>query len=113
MFRIEGQGGAVGGESAVMTDEVAVASVRAHGIRALRVAVPLAAGGAAMSRVTVRVYSLAGRLVRVLLDEDVEPGSYVVGWDGLDQSGRPVLPGVYIAIMNAESYRGVQRLIIK
>jgi hypothetical protein len=96
--------------SATMSSAEAVASVRAQGLRALSVDVP-SAGSA--TPVSVRLYSLTGRLVRVLVDETVQPGSYVVGWDGEDAAGRPVQPGVYIAVMTAGRYRGVQRLLIK
>ncbi|MEK6769488.1 MAG: FlgD immunoglobulin-like domain containing protein, partial [Gemmatimonadota bacterium] len=62
--------------------------------------------------VMVRVYSLTGVLVRELVREGVAPGEYVVGWDGADRDGRPVPPGVYIAVMTAGSFRGMQRLIV-
>lgn len=109
MLRVEGFG-AGAGEAAVMSSAQAVASVRAHGIRALSVDVP---GGGAGTRVTVRVYSITGRLVRVLVDEGVDPGSYVVGWDGEDAAGRAVQPGVYLAVMTAGGFHGVQRLLVK
>jgi flagellar hook assembly protein FlgD len=93
-----------------MSSAEAVASVRAHGIRTLSVDVPPGGKG---TPVSVRIYSIAGRLVRVLVDETMEPGSYIVGWDGEDASGRAVQPGVYIAVMTAGAYRGLQRLLIK
>jgi hypothetical protein len=93
-----------------MSSAQAVASVRSYGIRALAVDVPHEGN---RIPVTVRVYSLTGRLVRVLVHETVQPGSYVVGWDGNDASVRAVQPGVYIALMTAGTYRGVQRLLIK
>jgi hypothetical protein len=108
LVRLEGVGGAAA--SAALAPADAVGSVRAHGIRALAVDIPRDGNG---TPVVVRVYSLAGRLVRVLVDERVVPGSYVVGWDGLDAAGRPVQPGVYVALMTAGPYRGVQRLLIK
>ena len=109
LLRREGLMGAPGSPvSGAVGDPVA--SVRAQGIRALAVDVPVGPGGTA---VQVRVYSLTGRLVRVLVDEVVDPGSYVVGWDGEDAHGRAVQPGVYVAVMTAGSFRGVQRLLIK
>jgi hypothetical protein len=109
LLRMEGLGGA-GALPAGLSSAEAVASVRAHGIRALAVEVP---GGAERNQVTVRLYALTGRLVRILVDEAVEPGAYVVGWDGRDASGRPAQPGVYVAVMTAGTYRGVQRLLLK
>jgi hypothetical protein len=109
LLRLEGVAGA-SSAGTTMSSEQAVASVRVQGIRALAVDVPREGERVP---VVIRVYSLTGRLVRVLVDEVVEPGSYVVGWDGEDANGRDVQPGVYVAVMTAGSFRGVQRLLIK
>jgi subtilisin family serine protease len=46
---------------------------------------------------TLRIYDVAGRLVRELADGRIrEAGSHSVYWDGLDAAGRPVPSGVYI-----------------
>jgi flagellar hook assembly protein FlgD len=110
LLRREGAASTGGFAGAAMTDAQAVASVRAHGIRALSVDIPAGDGS---RDVIIRIYSVAGRLVKVLLDESVEPGSYVIGWDGTDSSGRPVQPGVYLASMTAGNFRGLQRLLVK
>jgi len=46
-------------------------------------------------KVTLRVYNLAGQLVRTLLDEKVQAGQHSVIWDGRDDSGQEVSSGVY------------------
>jgi len=109
LLRLEGLSGGAAAAS-TMTGSEAVASVRAHGIRALAVDVPAGSGAV---QVTVTLYSLAGRPVRILVDQAADPGAYVVGWDGNDSTGRPAQPGVYIAVMTAGTYRGVQRLLLK
>lgn len=85
------------------------AQVRAHGLTALALGVPASPSPV---QVVVRIYSLNGALVRELTREAVDPGEYVVGWDGKDRDGRPVPPGVYIAVMNAGGFQGTQRLIV-
>lgn len=45
--------------------------------------------------VTLNVYDPAGRLVRRLLDERRDPGSYKVVWDGRNDSGGPAASGTY------------------
>jgi hypothetical protein len=82
--------------------------VRSRGLMALTLGVP---AGSAVP-VTVRVYSLSGALVRELVRETVDPGEYAVGWDGTDRQGRAVPPGVYVAVMTAGGFRGIQRLIV-
>jgi hypothetical protein len=51
--------------------------------------------------VTVRVHDVTGRLVRTLLARSVEPGEQRVTWDGRDDAGRRVSPGVYFVRLHA------------
>ncbi len=44
---------------------------------------------------SLRVYDIAGRMVRVIADGWVVPGTHQVFWDGKDESGEPVTSGVY------------------
>jgi Ca-activated chloride channel family protein len=46
--------------------------------------------------VTVKVYDLTGRLVKVLLSGSQAAGAQSVTWDGTDFSGNPVAAGIYI-----------------
>jgi hypothetical protein len=50
---------------------------------------------ASPGRVVLKVYDVAGRPVRTLMDGHREPDHYQVSWDGRDGSGNPVGPGVY------------------
>jgi len=45
--------------------------------------------------VELRIYDMAGRLVKTLVNEKKAPGNYVVQWDGRDETGRLVSTGVY------------------
>lgn len=45
--------------------------------------------------VSVRIYSLDGRLVKTLMDGAAEAGTHEVLWDGRDNSGSQVRSGVY------------------
>lgn len=56
---------------------------------------------AAAAHVSIRVYDIRGRLVRVLVNEVKSAGQYTVFWHGTDQSGRKVGSGVYICRMKA------------
>lgn len=46
-------------------------------------------------RVRVRLFDIAGRLVRTVADGSFEPGERIVRWDGRDDRGRIVGNGVY------------------
>ena len=47
-------------------------------------------------KVTVAVYDVRGRLVRVLADRAFAPGRHVLRWDGRDGTGRSLPSGVYM-----------------
>lgn len=55
----------------------------------------------AAAHVSIRVYDIRGRLVRVLVNEVKSAGQYTVFWHGTDQSGTKVASGVYIYRMKA------------
>ena len=46
-------------------------------------------------QVSVRIYSIDGRLVKTLVDESAMAGRHESLWDGRDNSGNPVRSGVY------------------
>ena len=52
--------------------------------------------GSARLRVAIRVYTVAGRLVRTLVQRTDEPGYHEARWDGTDDHGRPAASGVYL-----------------
>lgn len=45
--------------------------------------------------VALRIYDLAGRLVRTLVDGTLDAGRHTARWDGADARGRPAPSGVY------------------
>lgn len=53
------------------------------------------------SRVTLRVFDIAGREVCRLVDGIRTAGPHQATWDGRDQLGRPVPSGIYVARIEA------------
>jgi len=55
------------------------------------------------SRITLRIFDVRGRLVRVLIDQEVDPdGEGSVTWDGTDSSRETIVPiGIYICHIEA------------
>jgi hypothetical protein len=58
------------------------------------------------------VYDVEGRLVRVLLDAEVEAGETAVTWDGRDDTGAPAAPGVYYTHLAAGGETRSARIVL-
>ena len=61
--------------------------------------------------VSMRVYDVSGRLVRVLVDEVREAGSYEVVWDGANARGRATASGIYFCRMEAGDYERTLKMV--
>jgi flagellar hook assembly protein FlgD len=75
---------------------------------ALRAPSVLAAG----TRASIRLYSVAGRLVRTLVDAPAANGDVNVAWDGTDTDGRSVAPGVYLARATVGQLHSDRKLVV-
>jgi flagellar hook assembly protein FlgD len=62
--------------------------------------------------VTLRVYNALGQLVRTLVNEQREPGSHSVAWDGRDDAGAVVSSGAYFYQVKAVDYVQVKKMIM-
>ena len=64
-------------------------------------------------RVSLRIYDIAGRLVRILANHEwVEAGRREVIWQGRDQAGRYVATGVYFYRLEAGPFRETRRMTL-
>ena len=61
---------------------------------------------AAPSRVIIRVYDVAGRVVRTLIDSHVAAGRRTAVWDGATDAGPRAASGVYFVKMEGRSDGG-------
>ncbi|MBN4081072.1 T9SS type A sorting domain-containing protein [Caldithrix abyssi] len=62
--------------------------------------------------VSIRIYDLAGRSVRTLVNQQKSAGSYVTLWNGLDQSGTKVTSGIYIYRLETEKSTETKKMIL-
>jgi len=63
--------------------------------------------------VALRVYDVAGRLVRTLLDEERLAGrNQRVTWNGLDDQNRRVSSGVYFYRLEAEGVSLTRKMVV-
>ena len=75
-------------------------------VRALR-----PGGTGAGDRLVLELYSAAGRRVRTLVDRPATAGSVTVAWDGVDEGGRDVAPGIYFARASLAGSQVVRKVV--
>ena len=52
-------------------------------------------------RAILAIYDVTGRKVATLIDQEVEPGYCTAHWDGTDENGNRVCPGIYFCTLEA------------
>jgi hypothetical protein len=64
------------------------------------------------SHVSLEVYDVAGRPIRVLVNEKMEAGSHRVVWDGEDVSGADVPSGVYFCRLKVGAFEATRKMTV-
>jgi len=66
----------------------------------------------APGRVTLMVFDAGGRLVRTLVDGNVDAGAHDALWDGRDNAGRSVGSGVYFYRIESGSFVASRKMVL-
>ena len=64
------------------------------------------------SRATVRIYDVAGRLVKTVCDAVRDPGWSQAEWDGTNEGGNHVASGVYFVAAAAGADRALRKVVL-
>ncbi len=62
--------------------------------------------------VTLKIYSIDGRLVRTLVDRQMPSGEFIVRWDGKDDNNRPVPTGTFFYRIEAADYVKTRKALL-
>ena len=62
-------------------------------------------------RVSVTVFDMSGRIVRVLNDTELQAAEHTLVWDGTDTAGHPVGAGVYFCRLEAAGQTVTQKML--
>jgi hypothetical protein len=62
--------------------------------------------------VTVKIYDVAGRLVRTLVNEVKDAGAYAAVWDGRNNGGAAVASGIYFYKMETAGFNATKKLVM-
>jgi flagellar hook assembly protein FlgD len=64
------------------------------------------------ARLSLRVFDVTGRIVRVLTDGRTWPaGTHAIHWDGMGDDGQTAAPGIYLAVLKTDRGTGVRRMV--
>jgi hypothetical protein len=66
----------------------------------------------AQTRTTLRVYDIAGREVRTLVDGVLNQGAHSSTWDGKDNAGRDAASGVYFYRLDAAKETATRKMVL-
>lgn len=112
-----------------------IANLRANGVTSIRFGIPRPPSGAAMAArasksgqflsangaraadgadvpVRIQIFDLHGQVVRHGVDGKLSPGYYRYAWDGRNDGGQSVSPGVYVIELTATGYAHRTKLIL-
>jgi flagellar hook assembly protein FlgD len=64
------------------------------------------------SHVGLYIFDMAGRLVRTLADNSLQPGRHTILWDGRDDRGRNVASGIYLCSMTADGFKENKKMTL-
>ncbi|MCX6328461.1 MAG: hypothetical protein NTZ85_02955 [Bacteroidia bacterium] len=63
------------------------------------------------TRVSINIFSAAGIKVRTLINNVCYPGYLLFTWNGLDNNGLAVKPGIYLCQILIPGYSGTRKII--
>ena len=64
------------------------------------------------AHVSLKIYNVAGRLVRTLVDGDKAAGAYREAWKGRNNAGVPVSSGVYFYKLVSKNFSMTRKMVL-
>ena len=64
------------------------------------------------SKVTIKIYDVNGKLIRVLVNGIKSAGRHLVVWDGRDKNGRKVESGVYFYKIKTPDFTDMKKMVL-
>jgi hypothetical protein len=61
-------------------------------------------------QVSITIYDINGRLIKVLANEQMQPGNHQLIWNAKDEKGSPVVAGVYLLKLQTGNYTEVKKM---
>jgi flagellar hook assembly protein FlgD len=64
------------------------------------------------AHVSLKIYNVAGQLVRTLVNSDKNGGAYTETWNGRTNAGDPVSSGVYFYKLVTKSFSMTKKMVL-
>lgn len=64
------------------------------------------------AEVDLKIFDMSGRLIRTLVDGQLDTHFYQIHWDGKDQSGHEASQGVYISTLRIDGILTTRKLVL-
>jgi hypothetical protein len=78
-----------------------------------RIEYGLSSGGIQLTHLSIKVYNIAGDLVRTLIDKEVLPGTKdYLDWDGKNDTGEYVSDGVCLCQLSTPDYKKIIKILL-
>jgi flagellar hook assembly protein FlgD len=66
----------------------------------------------AKGHVKLQIYNVAGQLIKTMVDEVMDAGSYSKEWTGVNNAGAKVASGVYFYRFEAENFTATKKMVL-
>ena len=64
------------------------------------------------AHVSLKIYNVAGQLVRTLVDSDMNAGAYTETWNGRSNTGNSVSSGVYFYKLVTKDFSMTKKMVL-
>jgi flagellar hook assembly protein FlgD len=62
--------------------------------------------------VEVKIYNIAGQVVRHLVETDMPAGVHTLEWNGSSDAGVPVATGIYLCRLKADEFVSMRKMAL-
>jgi hypothetical protein len=62
--------------------------------------------------VTIEVFDVMGKKVKTLLNKNVPAGEYNISWDGKNDNGVKLIPGIYLFTLKTAQHASTRRIVV-
>ncbi len=62
--------------------------------------------------VVLEIFNIKGQLVKILIDDEQNPGTHLVSWNGKNENEKLISPGLYFYKLKTETFSKIRKMLI-